>query len=572
MTDKLILRGMLVGLWSLAGCYTGFNAELGGGAASGAGITDGAADGGDGDGDSGDGLDPDDPASQCMDADVGATSLRRLTASQYDHTIRDLLGLDGGYTADFTPDEHIGAFKSNGSASVGELQVEQYLTAAEAVATDATADLGLLLDCDVAVEGDACAESFLADFAMKAYRRPLEAGELDRVLGVYQTGKAEASGDVTNGLRIAISAVLQSPFFLYHVEFGAPGAGDEMVALTGYELASRLSYFLWDSMPDDALFAAAGEGTLDDADGVRAQVERMLASPKAEETIAAFHTQWLGVAELEHVEKNPEMFPGYDSTLAASMKKDVADFARWVMLEGDGRLDTLLTANMTLTDDPRLLELYGVTPPPGHVAGTPIELPADQRAGLLTMPGVMAEHAHPDQTSPIHRGVMIRQNFFCQQLPPPPPDVDDAPPSPDPNATTRERFAEHTSDPTCAGCHVLIDPLGFGLEGYDAIGAFRTEEDSGLAVDDSGEITASDVNGTFAGGVELAGMLSESGVVRECVSRQWFRYALGRIESDADDCSIEHIATTFDESNYDVRVLLREITLSTAFRFRKGAA
>ena len=345
-----------------------------------------------------------------------------------------------------------------------------------------------------------------------------------------------------------------------------------MVALTGYELASRLSYFLWDSMPDDDLFAAAGAGSLVDADGVREQVERMLASPKAEETIAAFHTQWLGVAELEHVEKNPEMFPGYDSTLAASMKKDVADFARWVMLEGDGRLDTLLTANMTLTDDPRLLELYGVTPPPGHVAGTPIELPADQRAGLLTMPGVMAEHAHPDQSSPIHRGVMIRQNFFCQQLPPPPPDVDDAPPSPDPNATTRERFAQHTSDPSCAGCHVLIDPLGFGLEGYDAVGAFRTQEESGLAIDDSGEITATDVNGTFFGGVELAGLLSQSGVVRECVSRQWFRYALGRIESEADDCSIETIAKTFDESNYDVRVLLREITLSTAFRFRKGAA
>ena len=216
MTHKCIMRGLLVALWGLAGCYTGFEAELGGGAASSAGVTDGAADSGDGadDGDSGSDLDPDDPAAQCMDADVGATALRRMTASQYDHTIRDLLGLDGGYTADFVPDEHIGAFKSNGSAAVGELQVEQYLTAAEAVAIDATADLGLLLDCDVAVEGDACAESFLADFAMKAYRRPLEAGELDRVLAVYQAGKAEAEGDVTNGLRIAISAVLQSPFFL----------------------------------------------------------------------------------------------------------------------------------------------------------------------------------------------------------------------------------------------------------------------------------------------------------------------------------------------------------------------
>ncbi len=516
---------------------------------------------------------PDAPEQQCSDDDIGATALRRLTASQYDHTIRDLLGLDGGYTADFVPDEYIGAFKSNGSAAVGELQVEQYLDAAEAIAEDATADLGLLLDCNVAEEGDACAESFLADFTARAFRRPLQAGELDGVLAVYQDGKAEADGNgaITNGLRLAISAVLQCPDFLYHVEFGLPSGGDSMVALTNHELASRLSYFLWNTMPDAELFEAAEGGMLADADGLRAQVERMLESPKSAETIAAFHTQWLGVAELEHIEKSPDLFPNYDSTLAASMKKDVADFARWVMRDGDGRLETLLTANVTLTDDPRLLDLYGVAAPPGRVAGTPLEVPADQRAGLLTMPAVMAEHAHPDQTSPIHRGVMIRENFFCQPLPPPPPDVDDAPPSPDPNATTRERFAQHTSDPSCAGCHVLIDPLGFGLEGYDAIGAFRTEEDSGLPIDDSGELTATDVNGVFFGGVELARLLSQSSVVRDCVSRQWFRYALGRIEAEADECAIENIAQTVEDSDFDVRTLLREVALSNAFRFRRDA-
>lgn len=571
MTTRFMMLGAAASLWGLTACYSGFEADANGFGSGADGVTDGDAESGN-TGDSDGDVDPDDPASLCMDADVGPTSLRRLTAEQYDHTIRDLLGLDGGYTADFSPDERIGAFKSNGNAAVVELQVEEYMTAAEEVAVDATSDLAQLLPCD-AVEGDACAEQFLADFTMRAYRRPLETGELDRVVSVYRSGKDAADGSVQNGLRVAIAAVLQSPFFLYHVEFGqADAATDELVALDGYELASRLSYFLWDSMPDDALFDAAGAGTLENADGVREQVDRMLASPKARDTIASFHQQWLGVDELEHAEKDPELFPGYDATLAASMKEDVASFAEWVLNEGDGRLSTLLTANITLTDDPRLHEVYGVTPAPGRAPGEPIELPAGERAGLLTMPGVMAEHAHPDQTSPIHRGVLLRQEFFCQQLPPPPPDVDNVPPSPSPDATTRERFAQHTSDPACSGCHVQIDPLGFGLEGYDSIGAFRTEEASGLPIDNAGEIVLSDVDGPFVGGPELAGMLAQSEFVGTCFSRQWFRYALGRVEGDADSCAIDGISEAFNESGQDVRVLLREIALSSAFRFRKGAA
>lgn len=570
MTTRFMMLGAAASLWGLTACYSGFEADTNGFGNGTAGVSDGDADSGDSAGSDGD-VDPDDPASLCMDADVGPTALRRLTAEQYDHTIRDLLGLDGGYTVDFSPDERIGAFKSNGNAAVVELQVEEYMTAAEAVAVDATADLAQLLPCDAA-EGDSCAQEFLADFTMHAYRRPLDPGELDRVVSVYLSGKDAAGGDVQNGLRVAIAAVLQSPFFLYHVEFGQPQAAGDLVALDGYELASRLSYFLWDSMPDDALFDAAGAGALDDADGVREQVDRMLSSPKAQDTIASFHQQWLGVDELEHAEKDPEMFPGYDSTLAESMKQDVASFAQWVMTEGDGRLSTLLTANITLTDDPRLHAVYGVTPPVGRAPGEPIELPASERAGLLTMPAVMAEHAHPDQTSPIHRGVMLRQDFLCQQLPPPPADVDNVPPSPDPDATTRERFAQHTNDPACSGCHVQIDPLGFGLEGYDSIGAFRTEENNGLPIDNAGEIVLSDVDGPFVGGPELASMLAESDFVGTCFSRQWFRYALGRVEGDADACAVDGISKAFNESGQDVRVLLREIALSSAFRFRKGAA
>ena len=183
----------------------------------------------------------------------------------------------------------------------------------------------------------------------------------------------------------------------------------------------------------------------------------------------------------------------------------------------------------------------------------------------------MAKHAHADQTSPVHRGVLVRQNFFCQTLPPPPADVDNAPPDPDPNATTRERFAEHTENPECAGCHVLIDGLGFGLENYDGVGAFRTMEGD-LPVDASGSINGADVEGDFDGGVELAAMLAQSDDVRECVAEQWFRFAFARTSTDADDCSMEQIGLAFAEADYDVRVLLRGIALSDAFRHRRTAS
>ncbi|MBL4688620.1 MAG: DUF1592 domain-containing protein [Nannocystaceae bacterium] len=566
MRRRWIKQTGVVGLMSLTACYSGLGDSLGENAGGDAGLDDGDDDGDDGD-DGNEG--GEDPAQLCSDSDIGATSLRRLTASQYKHTIGDLLGLDGDYAAGFAADERAGAFKSNGSASVGELQVEQYLDAAESVALDATADLDTLLSCDGAL-GDPCAEDFLADFAQRAFRRPLTPVEFAGVVAVYRTGKDASEGSVQDGLRVAISAVLQSPYFLYHVEFGVPGEADSRVALDGYELASRLSYFLWDSMPDGALFEAVATGSLEDVEGISAEVERMLASPKAKETVASFHEQWLGVDELETSEKNAELFPEYDVALAASMRADVAAFANWVISEQDGRLETLLTANVTLSEDPQLLALYGVELPPGHVSGTPIELPAGERAGLLTMAGVMAKHAHPDATSPILRGVMLRQDILCTQLPPPPPEVDNVPPSPDPNATTREQFAQHTADPACAGCHQLIDPLGFAMESYDAIGAFRTTE-NGKPIDNSGEVIGADISGTFNGGVELSALLTDSASVQQCVSRQWFRYALGRIESPDDACAIEGIHEAFEAADFDVRVLLRAIVLSSAFRFRKGA-
>jgi hypothetical protein len=323
-------------------------------------------------------------------------------------------------------------------------------------------------------------------------------------------------------------------------------------------------------MPDDALFDAADSGALATDEGLAAEVDRMLQDPRAQDAIASFHLQWLGVDEIEDMEKAAELYPAFDAELAEAMKQETARFASFAVLEDDGKLDTLLTAPYTLTEDPALLELYGATLPLEYQPGDPIPLDPTQRAGVLTQAGVLAHHAHPDQSSPILRGVLVRQNFFCQMLPPPPPDVDNVPPSPDPDATTREQFSQHTADPACAGCHQLIDPLGFGLENYDATGAFRRLEGDN-PVDASGELLGTDVDGAFDGGVALSHVMAQSDQVRECVSRQWFRFAFGRSEAMEDSCTLDRLNQAFAASDFEIKALLRELVVSDAFRFRRSA-
>ncbi len=545
----------LVMALSVGGCYSGVEGF------------DPNADGGDA-GDAGDAGD-DGVDAQCLEVQAGPTKLRRLTQSQYQRTVRDLLGFETTAAQGFSPDERVSAFKSNAVAPVGDLQVEQYMNAAEVVAAEATADLASLLPCDPATGEDACAEQWLRELAPRAYRRPLADADIQRLMSVYATAKADA--DFETGIRVALQGLLQSPWFLYHVELGdltAEPVDGAPVPLAGHELASRLSYFLWESMPDDELFDAAAAGELATDEGLANQVDRMLADPRAQEAIASFHLQWLGVDEIEGLEKAPEVFPDFDGALAQAMKEDTARFANWVLTEGDGRLETLMTGAFTLSEDPALLALYGVERPAGHVSGDPIPLPADQRAGVMTQPAVMAEHAHANQTSPVHRGQLVRENLLCQPLPPPPADVDNVPPDPKPGATTRERFAEHSVNPECTPCHALIDGIGFGFEHYDAVGAFRTM-DGDLPVDASGEIVATaESNGKYDGAVELAGILAQAPEVRDCMARQWFRYSLGRWEVDADQCSMDRLATAFADADYDVRSLIHELVLSDAFRNR----
>jgi hypothetical protein len=531
--------------------------STGGSSTGGSGGTGGSDSGGSGG--SGGIVDP--PEEQCAmetgDAiRVGRTRLRRLTRSQFEHTVRDLVGATGTPAQGISPDETVGPFTSNAISPITELLVQQHMEAAGAVAVAAKSRMAEISPCDLAT-GESCLREFITTFGLKAYRRPLEEAEVD----AYVTLFGVAGSDASNGFRLVVEAMLQSPYFLYHADIGDTGEPTSAPqALTPYELASRLSYFLWDTMPDQALFELAAAGTLDDDAVLTAEVTRMLADGKAMDSVPSFHLQWLDIDAAQFGtlgQTEPEV--------ATAMLNETSRFSDHVVRSGDGLLETLLTASYSFPEGP-LFDTYGVTEPADFVPGMRVELDPSERGGLLTQAGFLVKHYRGELPSPVHRGITVRENILCQPIDPPPVDVMASPLPPSLGPTARDRFVAHEADPTCGGCHSQIDPIGLALENYDGIGAFRTEED-GETIDASGIVydAGPDLEVPFTGGVELGQRLAASRAVRDCVSNQWFRYSLGRMESVDDGCTLRSIHERFAASG-NVRELITNIVLSHAFR------
>jgi hypothetical protein len=480
----------------------------------------------------------------CSTPSVGTSPLLRVTRTQYAHAVRDLFDGQEISTTTLPEDEKLGTFYSNAAAPVAALDVEKYFDTAEAVASAAAGKLAQLTPCDRTALGDsACFETLSQAWGRRIFRRPLSAEELSDFEGIFA---AHSGQGFDNGMRLVLTAMLASPHFLYRVELGGGTGGvTALLPLAGHELATRLAFFLWDSTPDEELLLAADNGQLASVDSLRTHAERLLTDARARDTVASFHRQWLGIDKLVSLQKDPDLFPSFDQELARSMQSDVDRFAWGVVFDGDGRLATLLSS-------------------------APAGMDPSQRAGLLTQPAFLAAHAHQDQTSPVARGLLIRTSLLCDPPPPPPPEVNASPPEPDPDSSTRERFLEHTESPSCAGCHTLLDPIGFTFEHYDAVGAYRTS-DGGEPVDATGEISGTrDADGSYDGAIELAARLASSEQVRECVTRHWFEYALGRAPAEADTCSLVRGYDAFASADFDVRQLMVAIAVSDAFRLRKG--
>ena len=503
----------------------------------------------------------------------GPSPLRRLTPTQYANTVRDLFPGVAVPALTIAVDPSVHGFENNGEAQVpSALLVEQYQRAALAVTQAAmAAPSGSPCGVDGGEDPIACGREFLREFGGRAFRRPLTDGEAEVFLGFFDRQFAEAGFSVA--LPLTLQAMLQAPQFLYFLEFGGePVEGvPGVVALTGYELAARLSYFLWDTTPDAALLAAAGAGELDTVEGVEAAAERMLADPKARGAMVNFHRQWLGFDAIERIDPDPATYPMYAPGLKASLRGELERFVSWVLFEGPGTFAALLTAR-TSEVDAGLAGLYGVAAP-AEGAWTGVELDEAQRAGILTRAGFSAATAHAVHPSPVKRGVFVLSRLLCAPPAPPPPGASTELPGETGEAptTNRERYARHTARAECAACHTTIDGVGFGFEHYDALGRFR-ELDGGQPVDARGELVGTDVDGEFDGAVALSQRLSESAQARGCVVSQVFRYALGRGTTVDDACGLMRLRAEFEAVRGDMRALLRAVVTSDAFRLRRGGA
>jgi hypothetical protein len=504
------------------------------------------------------------------------TPIRRLTRFEYNRTVRDLLG-DTSNPADvLPPEEEVAGFNNQAAAlTSSDLLIEQYMKVAEDVSARAVLDVDALLpDCDPGLDGsDTCALSFIQDFGSRAFRRPASQTEIERLKGVFDWAVNDPDlGRFEDGIQLVIEAALQSPSFLYRPELGAetPIEGD-VVPFTSWEMATKLSYMLWNTMPDDALFAAAEADELQTKEQIAAQATRMLEDEKARDLIRNFHTQWLLLTHLDSVTKDTSIYPAFSGSLRPLWTEEIQAFVEHVILEGDGSLQTLLTADFSFMNE-ELASFYGgdVLDPVTGPEFRQVQLDPDRRAGFLTSAGLMATHANVNQSSPVFRGKFVREQLMCNTLPPPPNDLVIEPPELDPNKTTKEQFEEIGANPACSGCHTLMNPIGFIFEHYDGVGQWRDQQ-NGKDIDAVGEVVQTDdIDGEYDGALELASALAASTQVQECISSQWFRFAYNRTVTQEDSCSVEQLNDVFRSSNFNVRALLVALTQTNAFLYRRA--
>jgi hypothetical protein len=509
--------------------------------------------------------------SQCgsQPPNPGRSPLRRLNRTEYISTVTDLIGVANAeqLASAFPPDEQAGGFSNNADALVvTSLLAGDYVDVSEKIAAAALTTAQKLIACGAGETEPACAARFIETFGKRAFRRPLEAEERSRYLALYTDARTD--GTFNDGLSVLVRAFLQSPHFLYRVEQGVTAvAGASASAVNPYELATRLSYALWGSMPSDALFQAADQGRLASPEGIETEVRQMLGDDRAKRAIAGFHGEWLDIGGVSSVAKDPTVFPAatWNPTLQSDLRVELQTFVDQTFWN-DGHVETLLSAPYSYLNA-NLAKLYGV-PAPAEPGFLRTALDPKQRAGILTSGALMSFLAGNNQTSPVHRGKFVREKILCQQLPAPPANLVIKVPQPNLTSSTRQRYSQHSQDPTCASCHRMMDLIGFGFESYDAIGRYRTK-DGAFDVDASGEVIGTtDADGKFVGAVELAKRLSVSADARACAMIEVFRYAAGRAETEADKCSLAWMSKRFADAGYDMRELWVAVASSDAFRYR----
>jgi mono/diheme cytochrome c family protein len=493
--------------------------------------------------------------------------LRRLTHAQYNYTVRDLLGEETRPADAFPKEDFVNGFTNQAEGqSVSPLLAEAYSRAAERLARNAfgKGDRRGLIGCP---PSDSCRDEFLRRMGLRAFRRPLTSAEEARYRKLFAR-----EPDFLKGAQIVTEAMLQSPNFLFHLE---PGA---------YGIASRLSYFLWDTMPDDTLFAAARSGELETQAGIEKQVRRMLGDPRAITAFDGFLAQWLRFDRLRGALRDRNLFPEYSPELVENMIEETTRLFRHAAWSDTDFLQFFTAGYSFLTTD--LARLYGMSPPPEPWARVAFPA-AHPRAGVLGQASFLTLTSKPADTSPTERGLFIREHFLCQIVPPPPAGVSTTlPPVTDEKPVTqRERLQIHLSNQVCAGCHSLVDPIGFGFEKFDAIGRYREAErvlihptvdeirtrrktkptEYNLPIQAQGMVRGLSDAG-FTSPRELGLILAKEPACQRCIVKQLFRYAAGRPEAAEDQPVIERAFQRFRDSRFRFSELIMAIASSETFR------
>ncbi len=551
MSRSAILTAVL----ATAGCYSGatldasVDGETSGGtddAVSGSGTDDGGTDG------------SDDSGGESPTADPTELSRwRRLTASQYANSIEALLGTrpdTASFIADTAPGDS--PFPANAGIAPQSVDIDIYWQSALALAQEVTADPSGLFDgCDPATDGeDTCVDGFIDSFGEQAFRRPLTDGQRSALRGLFDEGSEQS---LERGLQMVIEAVLQSPNFLYIVEFGLgqeqePGG---IADLDGYELATRLAFFLTDTTPDRALLDDAE--SLDDPEVLLSHAERLMQSDAFLGALVEAHLHLTHISRIDNVSRAEAEF---DDELRTSMKTEARAFLSEVLTD-PGTVEGLFVTPLAFPDERLADDIYGFG---GNGEGMLVD--DGSRAGLLTLPAFLASSPPIESDfEPVYRGNAVRARLLCDTLPPPTvdtnfPDAGDLSP--------RERLRQHQEDPSCAGCHVLMDNIGFGLLNYDDLGRF-SQADAFGPIDASGYVL-SDGEVEFGDVQEMGAVLSTLPQVRDCMATQLFRLATAREPDEADAGSLAPVQEALSEGGGDIRKAITQLVLSDSFRTRRG--
>lgn len=481
-----------------------------------------------------------------------APALRRLTIQQYSNSLVDLFGDDLVLPTSLEPDTTLEGLASLGAAqaATSPLGVERYEAAAELVVSQYVD--GSRYPCSPTGPSDAaCARTFIETEGRRVMRRPLTNEETGRFTDLVLE-VAGASGSFDTGAATALSAMLQSPHFLYRMEHTEG-------ALEGFEIASRLSYFLWNGPPDERLLQAASSGELATKEGRRVQVERMEADPRFQRGVRDFFTELFHLDGLTGLTKDPTVFPSANPELWESARQQTLTVLDDLIVQRDGDYRELLTSRRTWIDR-RLAALYGVPAPSVDGFGW-IELPESTgRVGLLGQASILALNAHPTSSSATRRGKFIRGTLLCQFIPPPPADVDTSIPEASNAPTLRDRLVVHQEDPTCSGCHIPLDSVGLGLENFDGVGQWRDEENY-TPIDASGIVGQS----AFQDAASMGAALVEQEAFTTCITERLYGYGVGHPVVRGEEDVLGWLHDDFVANGHSIRHLMTAIAVSDAF-------